>query len=107
MTLKQLEKRKRIVLLGTQMGITHTFSIPDYFLHHRSYEQGYIRCINCKKWIDPNNPEESKEIEFAGGGKRHHKDRYCPVNSTDPSVFATVPRFHGTRRKRLDAIKRY
>lgn len=107
MTPKQLEKRKRTILLGLQIGKTHTFSLPDYFTHHRSYLQGYIRCVNCKKWIDPNNPEEAKEILIVGGGRRQHHPLRCPVNSEDPAVFATVPRFHGTRRRRLETIKRY
>jgi len=73
--------------------------------HKKTYLKGFIRCVKCRKWIHPDDPEDAKEIFVARSGKRIH--RPCPSISFGVSAFATVPRFHGTRRRRLDAIKRY
>lgn len=104
MTPKQLEWRRKQVLERLYYPVS-----PRCYLnaHKRGYQYGDIRCIQCKKWIRPSDPEEAKEIKVMARGKRFHDPKYCPTNSIEPSAFSTTPKFHKHRKYWLDTIKRY
>lgn len=105
MTPKQIQWRRRQVMENIQEK-PHIIRYPEQF-HRRAYHKGDMRCVNCKKWINPHNTEEAKEIVYGKRGYRIHNLKYCTVNSDHVAAFSTTPKFHGTRRKWLDAIKRY
>lgn len=103
MTPKQIQTRKAWILSGRQQK-PHSYHYPEH-LHRRAYMYGDIRCTNCKLWVDPDNPIEAKVIAYGKNGKRRHKN--CPVRSSYVAAFVMFPKFHGTRKRRLETVKRY
>lgn len=104
MSPNQIIWRRRMVMEGIQ---ERPHKQDPEWLHRRSYLKGDIRCVNCLKWINPKNPKEAQEIIYGKRGNRIHNPRYCPVNSDYVAAFSTTPKFHGTRRKWLNEVKRY
>lgn len=77
------------------------------WLHIRKYENGDLRCTNCKKWLNPEKPEEAKEIIYSKRGQPLHSSRYCPVRSAYMASLCMYAKFHGARRRRVEQAKRY
>lgn len=105
MTENQLASRRRQVMEDT-MEVSHHYQNPKY-RHRRSYEHGDLRCTHCKKWLNPNNPLEAKELTLGRRGTRIHSDQYCPVNSPYVATMVMFAKFRPTRRKRSREAKRY
>lgn len=87
------------------MQVPH--KLPPPVPHRRGYEYGDMRCTNCQKWIDPDDPIESIEIFINKAGRRQHDRRFCPVNSPYVATLVRSPKFHGTRRKIVNTAPRY
>lgn len=102
----QIEARKRWVLGDKKFRYNKNTSNGSA-LHKRGYDLGDIRCCQCKKWIDPEDPFEAIEIKITPAGKRMHHERYCADNRRGIAYFATVTRSSDARRKRLEYEKRY
>jgi hypothetical protein len=105
MTPNQIEWRKRQVMEALQER-PHHYQNPEH-LHRRSYNHGDLRCTHCKKWLNPNIPEEAKEIKIAKRGMRIHSKQYCEVNSPYVAAMVMFAKFRPTRSKRILEIKRY
>ena len=105
MTAAQLISRKRQVLEDA-MEVPHHYQDSKY-RHRRSYENGDLRCTHCKKWINPNNPLEAKEIKLGRKGMRIHSKQYCEVNSPYVAAMVMFAKFRPTRSQRVDNVKRY
>ena len=105
MTKNQIEWRKRMVMENIQER-PHTYQNPEH-LHRRSYNKGDMRCTHCKKWLNPNIPEEDIEMRSDKRGGRIHSDGYCPINSPYVARMVKFPKFRPARLKRVDRAKRY
>lgn len=105
MTTNQLASRRRQVMKNT-MQVPHHFRNPEH-LHRRSYDKGDMRCTHCKKWINPNNPLEAKELTLGRRGTRIHSDQYCPVNSPYVATMVKFAKFRPARSQRVENVKRY
>ncbi len=66
---------------------------------------------NCKKWLNPNNPEELAEIQFGKGNIKLHKRNCCPVNSSYTARLIMSSHHHQPLRlqskERIDKYARY
>ena len=76
-------------------------------LHQRGYHLGDMRCSNCKKWLNPNDENDVKEIRIGKRGMKLHDKRYCPIYSPYSAVLVMFAKFHSMNRDRLYNIKRY
>jgi hypothetical protein len=66
--------------------------------HIRGYEFGDLRCRSCLKWIDPDDPQESKEIIRDKGLRMRHKD--CPVNSFNANYVSDRRSHRGAKHNK-------
>lgn len=105
MTAAQLISRRRQVLKDT-MQVSHHFNNPEH-LHRRSYDKGDMRCTHCRKWLNPDKPEEDIEMDYDKRGGRIHSDNHCPVNSPYVARMVMFAKFRPARGKRVDSVKRY
>lgn len=101
----QLAWRKRQVMQDVSQ-VAHHYQNPEH-LHRRSYDKGDMRCTHCKKWLNPNIPEEAIEMKTGKRGNRRHSKKYCPVNSPYVASMVMFPKFRPARSKRVDNAKRY
>jgi hypothetical protein len=105
MTAAQIISRRRQVLQDA-MEVPHHYRNPKY-RHRRSYDHGDLRCTHCKKWLNPNNPEEDIEMDFDKNGGRIHSDNHCPVNSPYVARMVMFAKYRPARSQRVDNVKRY
>lgn len=105
MSPKRLAARKRWILGDHK--VKRNTNNHGAWLHARGYHLGDIRCSQCMKWINPENPFEAIEIFISPAGKRYHDKRYCLNPGMGTSTFTTTPHFSGGRRRRLLDVKRY
>ena len=103
MSEKQLAWRKRQVM-NAIAEIPHHYKNP---IHRKAYHKGDMRCTHCKKWLNPNIPEEAKEIRIGKRGYRIHDKQYCEVNSPYVAAMIMFAKFRPTRSKRVAQVKRY
>lgn len=96
-------------VLGNKTFKRKATSNHAMLMHQRGYHKGDIRCTRCDKWLNPNDPEEAKEIKWTPGHKRIHISKYCKYfgNGFGCAVFSTVPRTSPNRKRHVDEAHRY
>jgi len=105
MSVNQLAWRRRQVM-DNIMQVPHHYHNPEH-LHRRGYDKGDMSCTHCKKWLNPDKPEEAKEIKIAKNGLRMHIRKYCPVYSPYTATLVMFAKFRPSRSKRVAEAKRY
>ena len=109
-TPEELQRFKRFKEKISRMMLSHKGPLQSNF-HTRGYDKGDLRCIRCRKWLNPNDPQEAKEIQYGKGGKRHHFR--CPVWASYPATLSMVSRQksrlmeNGRRGRSNETAKRY
>lgn len=84
--------------------LANTKNRSTTYTHKRGYRYGDLHCTNCKKWLNPNRPDEAREIRYGARMNRLHLN--CPVYSPYPATLIMFSKFHGARG-RVNEVPRY